>query len=248
MEPRSLEHDTTHYQVTLASNLAAIHQRLARVARRVGRNPDDISLMAVTKTFPAELILEAYESGQRLFGENRVQEFAEKVSSLTELRDAEFHMIGHLQSNKVGKAAALFSAIDSLDSARLAQRLNASADKLGKIMNVLVEINLGGEEAKSGIGPDSPDLEDIFMGAPDWQNLRIRGLMTVPPFTEDPEGARPYFRRLRQLRDRLAARNLPSVTLDILSMGMSHDFEVAVEEGSTSVRIGSAIFGMRAKP
>jgi PLP dependent protein len=248
MDPGSLQHDTAHYQVTLASNLSAIHERVARAARRAGRHPDDITLMAVTKTFPAEVIIEAYESGQRLFGENRVQEFEGKVSSLTELRDAEFHMIGHLQSNKVGKAAALFPAIDSLDSARLAQLLNASAEKLGKTINVLVEINLGGEEAKSGISPDSPALEDILMGAPHWRKLRIRGLMTVPPFTEDPEDARPYFRRLRQLRDRLAARNLPSVTLDVLSMGMSHDFEVAVEEGSTSVRIGTAIFGMRVKP
>jgi len=233
--------------VTLASNLSAIHERVARAARRVGRDRDDVALMAVTKTFPAELIIEAYESGQRLFGENRVQEFAEKVGGVAGLRDAEFHMIGHLQSNKAGKAAALFLAIDSLDSAKLAQSLNASAEKLGKTLNVLVEINVGGEEAKSGVAPDSPELESILIGAPDWQNLSIGGLMTVPPFTEDPEGARPYFRRLRELRDRLAARNLPFVRLDVLSMGMSHDFVVAIEEGSTSVRIGTAIFGMRTK-
>jgi len=204
--------------------------------------------MAVTKTFPADLIIEAYHAGQRLFGENRVQEFAEKVGGLAQLQDAEFHMIGHLQSNKAAKAAEIFHAIDSLDSAKLAQRLDAAAEKLGKILDVLIEINLGGEEAKSGIAPDSLELEAILSGASSWRNLRIRGLMTVPPFTEDPEGARSYFRQLRELRDRLAARSLPSVSLDILSMGMSHDFEVAIEEGSTCVRLGTAIFGTRAKP
>jgi len=234
--------------VTIVSNLAAIHERLARAARRVGRNPDEIKLMAVTKTFPAEQIVEAYAAGQRLFGENRVQEFAEKVGRLAQLRDAEFHMIGHLQSNKATKAAEVFHAIDSLDSVKLAQRLNASAEKLGKKLDVLIEINAGGEAAKSGIAPESLELEAILADTPEWPSLRLRGLMTVPPFTEDPEGARPYFRQLRELRDRLAARNLLAVSLDMLSMGMSHDFEVAVEEGSTCVRLGTAIFGDRTNP
>ncbi len=154
-------------------------------------------------------------------------------------------MIGHLQSNKAGKAAEIFHAIDSLDSVKLAERLNAAAEKLGKTLDVLIEINVGGEAAKSGIAPDSPELENILAAAPEWKHLRIRGLMTVPPFTEDPEGARPYFRQLRELRDGLAARNLPAVKLDVLSMGMSHDFEVAIEEGSTCVRLGTAIFGTR---
>ncbi len=234
-------------QMTIASNLSAIRERVARAARRSGRNPDDVSLMAVTKTFPAATILEAYEAGQRLFGENRVQEFAEKVSALSGLRDADFHMIGHLQSNKVSKAAEIFHAVDSLDSVKLAELLNAAAEKLRKTLDVLIEINIGGETAKSGIAPDSPELEAIVTGAPEWKHLRIRGLMTVPPFTEDPEGARPYFRQLRDLRDRRAARSLPSVSLDVLSMGMSHDFEVAIEEGSTCVRLGAAIFGTRTK-
>ncbi len=199
--------------------------------------------MAVSKTQPAAKIIEAYDAGQRLFGENRVQEFSEKVGALARLRDAEFHMIGHLQSNKAPKAAEIFHAIDSLDSAKLAERLNAAAEKLGKTLDVLIEINVGGEEAKSGIAPDSPELERILAGAPTWTVLRIRGLMTVPPFTEDPEGARPYFRQLRELRDRIAARDLPAINLNVLSMGMSHDFEVAIEEGSTCVRIGTAIFG-----
>ena len=231
--------------MTIASNLDAIHDRIARAAGRAARNPDDVALMAVTKTLPAEPIIEAYQAGQRLFGENRVQEFGEKFSGLSEMRDAEFHMIGHLQSNKATKAAEIFHAIDSLDSAKLGQRLDAAAEKLFKTLAVLIEINVGGEEAKSGIAPDSVELENILIGAPSWKHLRIRGLMTVPPFTEDPEGARLYFRQLRELRDRLATRNFPAVSFDVLSMGMSHDFEVAIEEGSTCVRLGTAIFGIR---
>jgi len=234
--------------MTIADNLSAIRERIARAAQRAGRNANDIALMAVTKTFPAERILEAYQAGQRLFGENRVQEFADKFAALSELREAKFHMIGHLQSNKAAKAVEVFDAIDSLDSAKLAGRLNTSAEELGKTLDVLVEINVGGEATKSGIAPNSAELDTILAAAFLWRNLRIRGLMTVPPFTEDPEGARPYFRQLRELRDRLAARNLSSVGLDVLSMGMSHDFEVAIEEGSTCVRLGTAIFGTRAKP
>ncbi len=234
--------------MSIASNLAALYDRITRAAQRAGRNPDGVALMAVTKTFPAELIIEAYEAGQRLFGENRVQEFAEKVGALSEISDAEFHMIGHLQSNKAGKAAEIFHAVDSVDSVKLAGRLNTAAEKLGKTLDVLIEINVGGEEAKSGIAPDSPELEAIVSGAPEWKHLRIRGLMTVPPLTDDPEGARPYFCQLRALRDRLASRNRPSVGFEVLSMGMSHDFEVAIGEGSTCVRLGTAIFGTRSTP
>ena len=234
--------------MTIASNLSALHDRIARAAQRAGRNASDIALMAVSKTQPATKIIEAYEAGQRLVGENRVQEFSEKVDALASLRDADFHMIGHLQSNKAPKAAELFHAIDSLDSAKLAERLNAAAEKLGKTLDVLIEMNVGGEQAKSGIAPHSPELELILAGAPTWKHLHIRGLITVPPFTEDPEGARSYFRQLRELRDCLVARDLPSINLDVLSMGMSHDFEVAIEEGSTCVRIGTAIFGDRSQP
>ena len=231
--------------MSIADNLSAIYERIARAAGRAGRDPADVRLMAVSKTVPAEMIIEAYEAGQRLFGENRVQEFADKHGALYQLPGAEFHMIGHLQSNKAGKTAELFPAIDSLDSVKLGDRLNAAAEALGKKLDALLEINIGGEEAKSGIAPESAELERILAAAPNWQHLRLHGLMTVPPFTEDPEGARPWFRRLRELRDRMAARKLPSITLDELSMGMSHDFEVAVEEGSTCVRIGTAIFGER---
>ena len=234
--------------MSIATNLSAIHDRIARAAKRAGRNLDDVALMAVSKTFPVESILEAYAAGHRLFGENRVQEFSDKAGTVVDLHDAEFHMIGHLQSNKAVKASEIFHAVDSIDSAKLAERLNAAAQTLNKTLDVLIEINVGGEEVKSGIAPGSPELERILAAVPEWQHLRVRGLMTVPPFTDDPEGARPYFRQLRELRDRLAVRSLPSVGLDVLSMGMSHDFEIAIEEGSTCVRIGTAIFGTRSKP
>jgi pyridoxal phosphate enzyme (YggS family) len=234
--------------VSISSQLAAIRDRIAAAAKRAGRNPDDIALMAVCKTFPASAILEAHAAGQRLFGENRVQEFAGKFPAVANLPDARFHMIGHLQSNKAAKAAEIFHAVDSVDSAKLAQRLNDAARNFNKTLDVLIEINVGGEEAKSGLDPDAPEIEAILNHAPEWKHLNIRGLMTVPPFTDNPEGARPYFRKLRELRDLLAARHLPSVDLNVLSMGMSHDFEIAIEEGSTCVRIGTAIFGERAKP
>ena len=232
----------------IAAQLAQIRDRVSAAARRAGRNPDTIALMAVCKTFPAEAIIEAYAAGQRLFGENRVQEFAEKHPAVANLPDAHFHMIGHLQSNKAAKAAEIFHAVDSLDSAKLAQRLNDAAQKLNQTLDILLEINIGGEEAKTGLAPDSPEIDNILKQAANWPALRIRGLMTVPPFTDDPEGARPYFRKLRELRDRLAGRNFPSVSFDTLSMGMSHDFEIAIEEASTCVRIGTAIFGERHKP
>jgi pyridoxal phosphate enzyme (YggS family) len=234
--------------VRIADQLALIHHRISAAALRAGRNPDDIVLMAVCKTFPAEAIGEAYAAGQRLFGENRVQEFAEKFPAVVNLPDVRFHMIGHLQSNKAAKAAEIFHAVDSIDSAKLAQRLNDAAGKLNKTLGILIEINVGGEEAKSGLDPDSPEIEVILTQAPQWKHLNIGGLMTVPPFTDDPEGARPYFRKVRELRDRLAARNYSNVALGTLSMGMSHDFEIAIEEGSTCVRIGTAIFGERHKP
>jgi len=234
--------------VTIACNLAETRDRIAIAAARAGRDPADIALMAVCKTFPADAILDAYAAGQRLFGENRVQEFADKFPRVAGLADAKFHMIGHLQSNKSAKAAEIFHAVDSIDSAKLAWRLNDSAQKLGKTLDVLIEINVGGEQAKSGLAPDSPELDATLSQAPQWASLHIRGLMTVPPFTDDPEGARPYFRKLREMRDHLNARHQPSVVLDVLSMGMSHDFEVAIEEGSTCVRVGTAIFGVRPKP
>jgi PLP dependent protein len=232
--------------VSVAKNVAQIRERTATAAHRAQRRPEEIALMAVTKTFAPERIREAYDAGLRLFGENRVQEFAGKAGALTDLRDADWHMIGHLQSNKAAKAAQLFAAVDSVDSIRLAQKINACAEQLGKKLGVLIEINVGGEEAKTGIAPESSALDEILRAAPGLEHLVFRGLMTIPPFTEDPHDARPYFRRLREVRDQIAAKRLPAIQMDVLSMGMSHDFEVAIEEGSTCVRLGTAIFGERA--
>ncbi len=231
--------------MSIADNLARVRKRVAQAAHRAHRQPEEIALMAVTKTFSPEVISQAYAAGQRLFGENRVQEFAAKSEALAGLSDAEFHLIGHLQSNKATKAAQIFTAVDSIDSVHLADKLNAGATKLGKLVPVLIEINVGDEASKSGLSPDSTELEALLGAAPALDHLEFRGLMTIPPFTEDPQGARPFFRTLRQLRDQIATRNLPAIRMRTLSMGMSHDFEVAIEEGSTCVRVGTAIFGAR---
>jgi len=233
--------------MSIAENLAQVRDRIAVAARRVGRRPEDIALMAVSKTFATDRIREAYDAGLRLFGENRVQEFAGKAPDLRDLHNAEWHLIGHLQTNKAAKAVELFAAVDSVDSLRLAQKLNASAQQLGKKLRVLIEINVGGEAAKSGIASESGELDELLFAAPELEHLEFRGLMSVPPFTDDPQQARPYFRKLRELRDQIAARRLPAVAMSVLSMGMSHDFEVAIEEGSTCVRVGTAIFGERTK-
>jgi PLP dependent protein len=244
--------------MSIRENIALIRERIEAAARRANRNPEDIQLMAVSKTQPSDRIREAYEAGQRLFGENRVQEFltkhaelsaasptpaSAKVCDVFDIDQAEFHLIGHLQSNKSAMAAEIFAAVDSVDSMYLADRLNQAAEKLDKKLRLLIEINIGGEEAKTGFAPDAEELIQLLGRRKEMKHIEIRGLMTVPPFTEAPEGARKYFRELRKLRDELAARmnmNLPE-----LSMGMSHDYEVAVEEGSTCVRIGTAIFGAR---
>jgi len=231
--------------MTIASNVTEIRERIAAAARRGGRNVDDVVLMGVSKTFPTDAVREAYAAGIRVFGENRVQEFAEKFAGLAHLPDAEWHLIGHLQSNKAAKAAELFHAVDSVDSLRLVERLNAAASTLGEKLRVLIEINIGGEEAKAGLQPSSPELEEILLIAPQLDHLEIQGLMAIPPFVENPEDARPYFRKLREVRDYIVKRQLSGVGMSTLSMGMSHDFEIAVEERSTCVRLGTAIFGTR---
>jgi pyridoxal phosphate enzyme (YggS family) len=233
------------FSMSIAENIAQIRERIGGAAKRTGRDPHEISLMAVTKTLPPERIREAYDAGLRLFGENRVQEFTGKAGALVDLRDADWHMIGHLQSNKAAKAAELFAAVDSVDSLHLAQKLNACAQQLGKKPSVLIEIKVGSEDAKTGVAPESPELEELLLAAPELEYLVFRGLMTVPPFTDDPQDARLYFRRVRELRDQIVARQLPAIRTDVLSMGMSHDFEVAIEESSTCVRLGTAIFGER---
>jgi len=231
--------------LSIAENLAAVQYEIESAAKIAGRSSRDITLMGVTKTHPPERILEGYAAGLRVFGENRVQEFAGKTHALADLKGAAWHMIGHLQTNKATRAAELFNAVDSVDSTKLAEKLNAAAQRSGKKLSVLIEINVGGEEVKSGLAPDSPELESLLLAGPRFEALNFRGLMTIPPFTEDSEGARPFFRRLRQLRDSIAARHLSAIRMDTLSMGMSHDFKVAIEEGSTCIRVGTAIFGER---
>jgi len=232
----------------IAENIARVREQIVNAARRAKREPSDVSLMAVTKTVSPERIREAYEAGIRLFGENRVQEFEGKSAALSDLNGAEWHMIGHLQRNKSRLAAETFRAVDSVDSLRLLQRLNGAAEQLGKKLPILIEINIGGETAKTGVAADSAELEQILTSAPQYEFVHIRGLMTVPPYSDDPEQSRPFFRSMRELRDQIAARKLPAISTETLSMGMSHDFEVAIEEGSTCVRIGTALFGERTNP
>jgi pyridoxal phosphate enzyme (YggS family) len=233
--------------MSVSENVAVVRDRIAAAARRAGRPAEAIALMAVSKTQPPQRIREAYNAGVRIFGENRVQEFAAKVDALRDLHDAQWHMIGHLQTNKAARTVELFRAVDSVDSLKLAEKLDAAARTIARKLDVLIEINVGGEAAKSGTAPGSPALEELLTAAPRLEALVFLGLMTVPPFTDDPEGARPYFRTLRELRDAIAARKLPGISMDHLSVGMSNDFDVAVEEGSTCVRVGTAIFGERAK-
>lgn len=234
--------------MSVPENVAKVRDQIAEAARRAARRTEEIALMAVTKTHSAESIREAHAAGIRLFGENRVQEFAGKASALADLAGAEWHMIGHLQTNKAGKAAELFSAVDSVDSVKLAEKLDAAARTLGKKLSVLVEVNVGGEAAKSGVALGSRELEELLLAAPRLEALDFHGLMTIPPYTNDPDQARPYFRKLRQLREAIAARKLPAVNMRTLSMGMSHDFAIAIEEGSTCIRVGTAIFGERVTP
>ncbi len=231
--------------MSIAENIARIEEEIAAACRRVGRARETVRLMAVSKTHPPESILAAYSAGQRLFGENRVQEFAGKREAL--LADtplASFDCIGPVQSNKAARTVEVFDAIDTVDSLRLAERLDQAAEKTGKTLPIYIEIKLSPEPNKHGFAPESAELRQLLERLPDLAHLQPRGLMTIPPFAEDPEQARPYFRQLRVLGDSLARRH-PRVALNELSMGMSHDFAIAIEEGATVVRVGTAIFGVR---
>jgi len=219
---------------TLAERLAAVEERIQNACARAGRRREEITLLAVTKIFPAQAILDAYALGLREFGENYVQEFEGKAPEVRGLAGARFHLIGHLQSNKSRKGTELFDVIQTVDSAKLARRLAES----GKPMEVMIEVKLSEEESKHGCAPaDVPALVDAIRALPE---LKLAGLMTMPPWSEDPETARPYFRRLRELARQVGVNGL--------SMGMSGDLEVAIEEGSTLVRVGTALFGQRKKP
>jgi len=225
---------------TIAANLARIRERIARAAQHAGRRAEEITIVAVTKTHPAETILAAYQAGLRHFGENRVQEFESKTPALTNLT-ASWHLIGHLQSNKAARAARLFNRIDSVDSLSLAQRLDAAAAAENKKLGVLIEVHLSDETTKSGVS--EADLPALAESVSTFPNLQLRGLMTIPPFIEQPESVRPFFRKLAELRDKVSRRI--AKPLPILSMGMSHDFEIAIEEGATEIRPGTALFGAR---
>jgi PLP dependent protein len=227
----------------LKENLNRIEEQIAAVCREAGRPRGEVALMAVSKMHPASAIVAAEGLGVRLFGENRVQEFQEKSGQLS-LPGAEFHLIGHLQSNKAARAAELFCSVDTLDSVSLAERLDQAATRLGRRLGVLIEIKLSPEETKAGLDPESAELARLLERLPDLAGLELRGLMMVPPFLEDLPAVRPYFKSLRVLRDRLAAAH-PRLSFAELSMGMSHDFPVAIGERATQVRIGTALFGAR---
>jgi pyridoxal phosphate enzyme (YggS family) len=238
---------------TIRENIQRMQYRIAR-ARQKSPYENEVTLIAVSKTHPAESVREAYEAGLRHFGENRVQEWEGKRDQLQDL-PATWHLVGHLQSNKSARAAKLFHAIDSVDDFSLAQRLNnARAELAGtetpateapnKKLRILLEVHIENEATKSGASIDV--LPDLLAKSSALDHLELAGLMCIPPFLDDPEKVRPYFRRLKKLRDDLSTSL--SIPLPVLSMGMSHDFEVAIEEGATEVRIGTAIFGMRPKP
>jgi PLP dependent protein len=236
----------------LAENLERLEAAIVEACRCAGRARSGVELMAVSKTYPAETIADAAGLGLTLFGENRVQEFAAKAADLNELRSGNegrtpirVHLIGHLQSNKASRAAELFDAVDALDSMRLAERLDEAARKLGKKIPVLLEVKLSPEETKQGLEPESDEAAQLLERLPDLENLKTHGLMTIAPWGAPEAVTRACFRSLRELRDRWAAKH-PRLQLDVLSMGMSGDFPLAIAEGATRIRVGTALFGKRA--
>ena len=226
----------------IADRLAGIRERMAAAARSAGRDPASIRLVAVSKTFPIDAIREAYAAGHRDFGENRVQEALQKIASATDL-EIRWHLLGHLQLNKARKAGLVFAAIHSVDSLELLKRIDAAAVEAGRTAELLLQVDLAGEATKSGAAPD--EVPRLFDAAAACRAVRVTGLMTLPPLPDSPEDARPWFRQLRELRDRWLTSGVPPEMLCELSMGMSGDFEVAIQEGSTMVRVGTAIFGSR---
>jgi PLP dependent protein len=227
---------------SISDNVKAVQERIAAACLRAGRRLEDVQLVAISKTFPAECVREAYDAGLREFGENRVQEAAGKKPALADL-DIAWHLVGHLQTNKARTARELFQWVHSVDSVRLAQKLHQAAASAGARLRVLIEVNLAGEESKTGARAEdvSPLAEEISR----LDSLELRGLMVIPPFAQNPEDTRPYFRRLRELAAQVAGKEIPGVAINELSMGMTHDFEVAIEEGATIVRVGTGIFGSR---
>jgi len=233
----------------LADNFEQLEAEIVAACRNVGRARAEVELMAVSKTYPASTIADAAALGLTLFGENRVQEFAVKAAELKPLRESAItpirvHLIGHLQSNKAQRAVELFDAIDSLDSLKLAERLNEAAGKLGKRLPVLIEVKLSREETKSGLQPESVEAAQLLERMPELVNLHLQGLMTIAPFGVPDDETRACFRNLREWRERWAAAH-SKLNFDVLSMGMSSDFDLAIEEGATRIRIGTILFGQR---
>jgi hypothetical protein len=225
--------------IPLSQTVPLVRERIQRACLRSGRNPEEVLLVAVSKTVAAERVREALGAGLTHFGENYIQEARGKIEAL---RQGTWHFIGHLQSNKAGQAVALFSMIETLDSLHLARELNRRALQAGKTIEVLVQVNEAGEDSKSGLSPDQ--VPALFEESPSWTALRLRGLMAIPPFDPDPENSRPWFRSLFQWQKKWQ-RQFPGLDLSHLSMGMSHDFEAAIEEGATIIRVGTALFGAR---
>jgi pyridoxal phosphate enzyme (YggS family) len=229
----------------ISLNLSTVRRRIDAAAHRAHRPPQSLRLIAVSKTFPLDAVLAAARAGQVDFGENRVQEGVDKIAATTGLNLA-WHLIGHLQTNKAKKAAAVFHWIHSVDSIELLKKLDAGAYEAGTRPQILLQVDLAKETTK--FGADRGQLEELGRAAVECQALQLRGLMTVPPIADDPENARRWFEELRDVRDELVVRGLPAKSLSELSMGMSHDCEVAIEEGATMVRVGTAIFGRRTPP
>ena len=227
---------------SFAENLNGVQQRIRDAAQRAGRDSGAVRLVAVTKQVPVERIREAQEAGWNVFGENKIQEARTKIETLG-TQTLRWHFIGHLQKNKVKYIPGLYVRVHSVDSLDLAQRLHRHSINDGVVTPVLVQVNISGEESKSGVDPEK--LESLLAGAAGLQGIVVKGLMTIPPYDPDPERSRPFFAQLRELRDRMDAKGLKGIALDELSMGMSDDFEVAVEEGATWVRVGTALFGAR---
>ena len=227
--------------ITIAANLGAIQQRINQACARCGRNPQQVSLVAVSKKKPAALIEQAAQAGQTLFGESYVQEFVDKYQRLSS--DIRWHFIGALQSNKVKYLRGCTELIHSVDRFSLAKEINKQWDNIDQVANILIQVNVGDEESKAGVSiAEAPELISKISLLP---HVCIQGLMALPPYSDDLEQVRPWFRQLRQLSEQIADLKLSNVTMDTLSMGMSHDFEIAIEEGATLIRVGTAIFGMR---
>jgi PLP dependent protein len=226
----------------LENKINNLRERIQKAAISCGRSPDEITLIAVSKTKPADLVRQAMDAGLTVFGENYIQEARDKITSISS-GNLTWHFIGHLQSNKAKYAVKLFDLIHTVDSMKLAKELNKQAEKIGKVQDILIQVNTGMEASKSGIA--EKDAVDLVRNISGLHHIKVKGLMTIPPFFDAPDKSMPFFKALRNLRDRIREENIPNIQMDELSMGMTGDFEVAIQEGATLIRVGTAIFGKR---